>query len=102
MVATYIAAELSFAPGRQGAALQTLIEPFRGEALWLEAALHALADRWAEAADVYRRIGSVPDEADALLRSGDDSRVRKALAFYRSVDATRYLRQAEALLPASA
>jgi hypothetical protein len=101
-IAAYTAAELSFVPGRRAEALQTLIEPCRTESLWLEAAFHALAGRWVEAADVYRRIGSVPDEADAQLRSGDEAQVRKALAFYRSVGATRYVRQAESLLPASA
>jgi hypothetical protein len=44
----------------------------------------------------------VPDEADARLRSGIDSEVRWALEFYRSVGATRYIKEGEALLAASA
>ena len=48
------------------------------------------------------QIGSLPDEARARLRAGDAENVAKALAFYRSVGATRYIRQGEALLAASA
>jgi len=45
---------------------------------------------------------SLPDEADARLRSGIQSEVRRALEFYLSVGATRYIREGEALLAASA
>ena len=54
------------------------------------------------AADVYAGIGSLPDEADARLRSGREDQVRRALDFYRSVGATRYIREGKALLAESA
>jgi class 3 adenylate cyclase len=70
--------------------------------LWLEAATAFAAGDYVRAADLYARIGSLPDEADARLRSGRDAQVRRALDFYRSVGATRYVREGEALLAASA
>jgi tetratricopeptide (TPR) repeat protein len=65
------------------------------------------------AADRYADIGALTYEADSRLRaakrfldSGDHTaateQLRRALAFYRSVGATLYLRQGEALLRASA
>ncbi len=65
------------------------------------------------AADRYADLGARTYEADSrfraakrLLDSGDHTaateQLRRALAFYRSVGATRYLRDGEALLRASA
>ena len=54
------------------------------------------------AADLFARIGSLPDEAYARLRTREPEQVRRALAFYRSVGATAYLREAEALLATTA
>ena len=65
------------------------------------------------AADRYADVGARTYEADArfraakrLLDSGDHTaaaeQLRRALAFYRSVGATRYLREGEGLLRASA
>jgi hypothetical protein len=54
------------------------------------------------AAELYSEIGSRPNEAYARLSSGDETNVRQALEFYRSVGATFYVTRAEALLPASA
>ena len=70
--------------------------------LWLEAANAFVAGDYVRAADVYGEIGSLPDEADARLRSGREDQIRRALDFYRSVNATRYIREGEALLAASA
>jgi len=58
-------------------------------------------------------MGSLPDEALARLRAAEvsaaagrraeaDEHLQRALAFYRSVGATRYIREGEALLAASA
>jgi hypothetical protein len=66
-----------------------------------------------EAAERYSEMGLLPDEANARLRAARaliaDGRIaeaeghlRRALDFYRVEDATRYLAQAEALLPAMA
>jgi hypothetical protein len=59
---------------------------------------------------MYRRIGSRVDEALARLRAAEllgrgseaDVQLQKALAFWRSVGATRYIREGETLLAASA
>jgi class 3 adenylate cyclase len=69
---------------------------------WLDATKAFAAGDYAGAADLYAKIGSLPDEADARRRSGVESEVRRALDFYRSVGATRYIREGEALLAASA
>jgi class 3 adenylate cyclase len=69
--------------------------------------------RFVEAADLLAAAASLPDEADARLRAvralvaagrhaEADEQLRRAMAFYRSVGATRYLREAETLLSASA
>ena len=69
---------------------------------WTEAVQAYLADDFAAAADVLARAGARSDEAEARLRAGDAVNVRRALAFYRSVDATRYIREAESQLAAPA
>ena len=60
------------------------------------------AGRFEAAADVLAEMGDVADEAYARLRSGSDDQVQRALAFYRSVGATRYIEEGEALLAATA
>jgi tetratricopeptide (TPR) repeat protein len=57
------------------------------------------------AADQCGEIGALASEAYCRLaaaRAGDLSQLERALAFYRSVGATRYLREGETLLAASA
>ena len=60
------------------------------------------AGEFEAAADVFAEMGDVADEAYARLRSGNDDQVRRSLAFYRSVGATRYIEEGEALLAATA
>jgi predicted ATPase/class 3 adenylate cyclase len=85
----------------------------RLETRWKEAAEAVLAGEFERAADVYHEIGDIPEEAATRLRAAErlvrqhrraeaDAQLQKALAFYRSVGATRYLREAEALLAESA
>jgi hypothetical protein len=69
---------------------------------WLEAARAFAGGDHAYAAELFSEIGSRPNEAYARLASGEPSEVRRALEFYRSVDATYFVKRAEALLPASA
>ena len=80
---------------------------------WLEAASAFAAGRFEEAAGVLAEIGAVADEAllrlraaEALVEAGRrpevDAHLRQALAFYRSVEATGYIRLAETLFAASA
>jgi tetratricopeptide (TPR) repeat protein len=81
--------------------------------LWLDAALKYARRDFVDAADAYAGIGSLPDEAYARLRAAEqlvaagrraqaDVELQKALAFWRSVGATRYVREGETLLAASA
>jgi predicted ATPase/class 3 adenylate cyclase len=79
---------------------------------WLEAATEFIRGAFQEAAQVYARIGSQPDEAQARLRAAEalastgrrveaESELQEALEFFRRVGAARYLRAAEALLAAT-
>ena len=84
-----------------------------GESPWARAAMAFTAGDLRQAADICGEMGAVTDEArdrlwlaEALInenrRSQADIELQLALAFYRSVGATRYIREAEALLLASA
>jgi predicted ATPase/class 3 adenylate cyclase len=68
---------------------------------WTEAAVAILDGDLVRAADVFARVGSLPDEAYARLRTQNPEQVHQAVAFYRSVGATGYLGEAEALLAAT-
>jgi hypothetical protein len=69
---------------------------------WLDAARAVGEGDWREAADVFERIGSLPDEALARLHAAtdleaaeltseaDDER-RRASAFYRQVRGAAYV-----------
>jgi class 3 adenylate cyclase/tetratricopeptide (TPR) repeat protein len=78
------------------------------ESRWFDAIRLAAAGDFAGAADVYAEMGGLTDEADMRLRAaeaggpGAEEQLQKALAFYRSVGATAYIRRAEALLAATA
>ena len=69
---------------------------------WLSAALGIAAGELEVAADVFAEMGDVADEAYARLRSRNDDQIRRSLAFYRFVGATRYIEEGEALLAATA
>jgi class 3 adenylate cyclase/tetratricopeptide (TPR) repeat protein len=79
---------------------------------WYEAAEHLLVGEFTQAADIFSRIGSLPDEAFARLRAAEairaegrldaDVELRRALEFYRGVGATAYIARAEKLVAASA
>jgi len=80
---------------------------------WVSAARLFAAGDLRAAADVCSSMGAVTQEArdrlwlaEALLeqnrRAEADVELQRSLAFYRSVGATRYVREAEGLLAASA
>ena len=69
---------------------------------WLEAACAFARGEYSRAADLYRAIGSLSNEAYARLTADGSVDLRRALDFYRSVGAVHYVRQAEAQLEASA
>ncbi len=79
---------------------------------WKIAALATLDGRHADAANVYGQIGTLPDEAHQRLRAARTlagagrreeamDQLRRSLGFFRSVGATRYIREAELLLETS-
>jgi tetratricopeptide (TPR) repeat protein len=93
--------------GRAGE-LRTLLER-QPATVWIVAARHAVDGEFEAAAEVYARAGLRPAEAWARLRAAErlvaearrdeaDAQLQKALAFYRSVGARQYAREAEALL----
>jgi len=80
---------------------------------WTEAAQAIVRGDYRRAADVLEEIGYRPGEAYARLRAAKqlveegrraeaDVELQHSLAFWREVDATRYVREGEALLAASA
>jgi class 3 adenylate cyclase/tetratricopeptide (TPR) repeat protein len=93
-----------------------LLEAVKDEPLqtpWLAAARAIAVGDFVRAADIYAELGTVPAEAICRLRAAEafvaegrraeaDEQLRPALAFYRNVGATRYVREGEALLAASA
>ena len=95
----------------RGDELRMLLGPAR-DTLWVAAARHVAAGELAAAADVYGEMGSLPDEAYARLsavkalvsagrRADADEQLARALGFFRSVGAARYVREGEALLAAA-
>jgi class 3 adenylate cyclase/tetratricopeptide (TPR) repeat protein len=80
---------------------------------WLEAAAAFAASDFERAADRYAEIGSLPDEAFVRLRAAEqllatgrrvegNTQLQRAVVFYRKVRASAHLREAEALLAATA
>ena len=80
---------------------------------WIDAADVVARGDYPRAADLFAATGSRPIEAytrlraaaqlvDAGRRTEADDQLHRALAFWRSVGATRYVREGEALLAASA
>jgi class 3 adenylate cyclase len=80
---------------------------------WVQAAIAFCNGDQVTAAEICGELGVIAQEAYARLaaaqtltsqgRRGEaDAQLRRALGFYRSVGATRYVREGEALLPASA
>jgi hypothetical protein len=85
----------------------------RADSLWVRAAALFAAGDLGAAADVCATMGAVTDEAryrlwpaEALIEQGRraeaDVELHRAIDFYRSVGATRYGREAEGMLVASA
>ena len=80
---------------------------------WLEASVAYAAGDFDEAAGILEQMGAIADEArlrlhaaEALVEAGRrpeaDVHLQRALAFYRSVGASGYIRLAESLFAASA
>ena len=87
--------------GREAEVIEVLErEPFKSP--WLRASLAVARRDFREAADILGGGGFKAFEAFVRLQSGAEEDVRKALDFYRSVGATRYIAEAEAKLAVKA
>jgi class 3 adenylate cyclase/tetratricopeptide (TPR) repeat protein len=75
-------------------------EPFKSP--WLRASLAVAARDFGAAAEISSGMGAPSYEAFFRLQAGDEENVRRALAFYREVGATRYIAEAEAALAVKA
>jgi tetratricopeptide (TPR) repeat protein len=93
--------------------LERLLAGQKRQTKWIVVTRAVVRGEHAEAAELFAQMGTRPHEAYARLRLGErlvvegrraeaDEQLAKALAFFRSVGATRYMREAEALLSASA
>jgi tetratricopeptide (TPR) repeat protein len=92
----------------------SLTRSLRIETTWCRAAVAIATGDFRRAADIYRDMGCLPDEAYArlqggrklLLEGGHQGEARheldRALAFWRSVDATAYVRECELLIDEAA
>jgi hypothetical protein len=86
---------------------------FRRGTPWDRAADAVLDGRWADAAHTYAEIGADPFAAFAALRAAEsyaasgrraeaNEQLSRSLQFWRSIGASRFIREAEALLAKSA
>jgi hypothetical protein len=111
-VSSHFLAYVAWTLGRGDEVLEALSrEPL--ETSWLEAGRAAAVGDFGRTADILGEIGTPSREAFFRLRRAEqlvaegrraeaDEQLHRALAFYRSVGATRYIREGEALLAASA
>ena len=95
------------------AEIGAILDGLPNESRWKIAARASLDGRHADAADIYGQIGTLPDEAYERLRAARtlagagrreeaEDQLSRSLAFFRSVGATRYIREGEELMAASA
>jgi class 3 adenylate cyclase/tetratricopeptide (TPR) repeat protein len=93
--------------------IRGLLEHERFQSPWIRAARAVVDGDFVSAADILGGLAAFPDEAFYRLRAAQqfvaagrrseaDEQLDRALAFYRRVGATRYVREGEALFAASA
>ena len=104
----FVANELGY-----GEKVRDVLEPASASDRWRQACQALLDGDFERAAEILSEIGMVPYEADARFRAAEklaaegrraeaDVHLQKALAFWRSVGATRYIREAEGVLAKTA
>ena len=79
-----------------------VVERERFKSPWLQAAMAVARRDFRGAATIFGAGGFKAYEAFFRLNTGEEQDVRAALDFYRGVDATRYIREGEAMLSVSA
>ena len=88
--------------------LDRLLAGQKRQTTWIVATRAILGGAYGEAAELFARMETRPHEAYTRLRAAEtliadnrrteaDEQLEKALAFFRSVGATRYVREAEAI-----
>jgi class 3 adenylate cyclase/tetratricopeptide (TPR) repeat protein len=93
--------------------LRAVLDGAEARTRWTQAAVALARADYLRAADGYAEMGSLPNEAYSRLRAAEhfvaqgrridaDAQLQRALGFYRSVRAIRYIREGEALLAATA
>ena len=93
-------AAVAFAELGRASDIQTIAETVPTPTPWLDAGLALGHGNPADAAEIFAEMGALPFEAEARLlaaRAGVDARLDEAIAFFRRVGATAFLREAEAL-----
>jgi len=95
--------ELAWTAHEVGAA-RRFLEVIGGafETRWIDAARAIASGEAGRAAALCDEMGARPEAAYTRMRSGDPGEVDQALAFWRSVDAARYIHECEQLLAATA
>jgi hypothetical protein len=93
-----------FAAARLGLAeeFRAATSAFLRDTPWDRAAHAVLDGRWPDAAREYAEMGAAGFAAFADLRAADSHSVARSLQFWRSIGATRFIGEAEALLAKSA
>jgi tetratricopeptide (TPR) repeat protein len=107
--------DLAFATSALGREVAFLEAASRSDAStpWIDAAKAFVSGRLVEAADTFGDVGARPEESHSRLRAAEtliasgrrgdgDEQLQRALGFWTSVGATRYIGEGEALLAASA
>ena len=100
---TFWLLDLAYALVRLGRAheLEQALADIRAPTPWADAARAYAAGKLVDAAEVLDGIGTVSEVAYVRLKSGIESEVQRALEFYRSVGATRYLDEGQSMLATS-
>jgi tetratricopeptide (TPR) repeat protein len=109
----YRIVEFAFVADRLGfgSEVKNLLEHVRPQNPWTRGGIALVDGDYAAAADTFHEIGDLEFEAEARFHAGEklvaegrrgdaDEQLTRALAFFRSVRATRFIREAEALLSA--
>jgi hypothetical protein len=92
---------LAFAGLGRDADIAAIVEKLPTPTPWLDAGLALRDGKPALAAEIFAEMGALPFEAEARLlaaRRGEDAGLDAAIAFFRRVGASAFLREAESLL----
>ena len=81
--------------------LEEVLGALKAPTPWADAARAYAAGDLPGAVAILDRMEALPEAAYVRLKSGSEPEVRRALEFYRSVGAARYVAEGEAMLATS-